>query len=1091
LFGWLAVIVSTAMAGRPAGVLALLVAGGLAARVLAFIDSGLEPAWFGAFVAGSALAIWQIGTWRRSWHRREDELRRLRSSEELLAAAFRHSPAVTSIKRESDGRFVEVNEAFTRALGLTREEAIGHTPEELSLPSAPCGEDRFRDRPVEGVAIEHPDPAGNLHHVVFSAERVAAGSDSYLIAIVDDRTEEMKAVKALQESEERFRQLAETAEEGILIANAADEIVFANAKLAGMLGYTTTEMTGRNWFELVPESHPSLEARWKEHHRGLSGQAEFWLQRRDGSRIYVNLSGSPRRDENGQCAGVVGMFTDLTEHWRAEEAIARLAVIVEFTGDSVIGLTPQGIITDWNGGATQLYGYTAQEAIGQPVWILAPAENEAREMRELGEALLAGNRVLRYKARRRRKDGQIVKVSSTLSSIVQDGRIIGFSAIARDITEAEQMEEALRRSEERFQLAVRASRDVVWDWEIATDGMWWSERFWEQFGYAPADFPAGREGWARILHPDDRWALAQPWDSGTYEYRLRRADGAWIHVRDRAHTIRDAAGTPVRMIGALSDVSEAKEAEEALRASEERYRLLFERNLAGVFCASPEGQILECNDAFWRMLGFNSREEAFEHNLRDLCVDPQEYDIASRTLLQRGQLVSHEMRWRRGDDKGITVLSTATLVPGKHDGPLLVQGTALDVTEIRHLQQALLQSQKMEAIGRLAGGVAHDFNNLLMVISSYSELLLESLTHERHRRHAEQIQKAALRASDLTGQLLAFSRKQATTPRVLNLNSVVRDIEKMLLRLIGEDIRLDTELGDSLACCRVDLTQVQQVILNLVVNARDAMPHGGRLLIETGNVELDETYCASHPEVRPGRYVMLAISDTGVGMDPETQAHLFEPFFTTKEIGKGTGLGLSTVYGIVKQNRGSVSVYSERGRGAAFKIYLPSLETAAENSTEPAATAGFATGSGTVLLVEDEPALREAAAEHLRSLGYEVLDVPDGEHALRVAQDFPQRIDLLLTDVIMPGLGGMELGLRIRRLRPEVRVLYMSGYSDSAVLQDLATKPPGHFLQKPFSFRVLSSTVTELLKQPLAAGGGDEYPAFSPGTPQDPSLGLQ
>jgi PAS domain S-box-containing protein len=240
------------------------------------------------------------------------------------------------------------------------------------------------------------------------------------------------------------------------------------------------------------------------------------------------------------------------------------------------------------------------------------------------------------------------------------------------------------------------------------------------------------------------------------------------------------------------------------------------------------------------MLGFSSREEAFEHNLRDLCVEPQEHDADYRTLRQRGQLASHETRLRRCDGKIITVLSTATLVPGKQDGPPLVQGTSLDVTEIRHLQQAFLQAQKMEAVGRLAGGVAHDFNNLLMVISSYSELLLESLTQERQRRHAEQIQKAALRATDLTGQLLAFSRKQTTAPRVLNLNSVVRDIEKMLLRLIGEDICLETALDEALAPCRVDVTQVQQIILNLVVNARDAMPGGGRLLIETANVELDE-----------------------------------------------------------------------------------------------------------------------------------------------------------------------------------------------------------------------------------------------------------
>jgi PAS domain S-box-containing protein len=469
------------------------------------------------------------------------------------------------------------------------------------------------------------------------------------------------------------------------------------------------------------------------------------------------------------------------------------------------------------------------------------------------------------------------------------------------------------------------------------------------------------------------------------------------------------------------------------------------------------------------MLGFSSREEAFNTNLRSLCVDPTDHDAMHRALDQRGQLANQEMRLRRRDGREITILATATLVPGKQDGPPIVQITSLDVTEIRHLQEALLQSQKMEAIGRLAGGVAHDFNNLLMVISSYAELLLESLSQPGQRRHAEQIQKAALRAGDLTGRLLAFSRKQPAAPQILDLNTIVRDIEKMLPRLIGEDIRLQTKLEESLAHCRLDATQVQQVIMNLVVNARDAMPHGGRLWIETANVVLDADYCARHPEVAPGHYVMLAVGDTGVGMDQQIQARLFEPFFTTKEIGKGTGLGLSTVYGIVKQNGGSISVYSELGHGAIFRIYLPSLEAGPPQPGAAAAQAAeIAAGSGTILLVEDETALREAAGEHLRSLGYDVLDVADGEEALRVLRDFPNRVDLLLTDVIMPGLGGPELGRQVRALSPEIRIVYMSGYAETAALQDAAAQLPGHFLQKPFSFRKLSAIVAELLKQPSA-----------------------
>jgi nitrogen-specific signal transduction histidine kinase/DNA-binding response OmpR family regulator len=392
-----------------------------------------------------------------------------------------------------------------------------------------------------------------------------------------------------------------------------------------------------------------------------------------------------------------------------------------------------------------------------------------------------------------------------------------------------------------------------------------------------------------------------------------------------------------------------------------------------------------------------------------------------------------------------------------------------DVTERRALEQQLRQAQKMEAIGRLAGGIAHDFNNLLMVISGYSEFLLERIGPDPAlRAPAQEIANAAERATTLTRQLLAFSRKQMLAPKVLDLNGIVTENLKMLTRLIGEDIDLVMVPGAELGAVKADPGQIEQVIMNLAVNARDAMPHGGKLTIETANVTLDENYARFHAPVRPGEYVMLAISDTGLGMDTETQSHIFEPFFTTKGP-RGTGLGLSTVYGIVKQSEGYIWVYSEHGKGTSFKVYLPRVSATGEMvAVQPAVTA-LRPGQGdeTIMVVEDEPNLRRLARQALESQGYSVLDAADGASAIQVSNSHQGPIHLLLTDVIMPGMNGRELALRISSLRPETRVLYMSGYTENAIGHNGTLDEGITLLQKPFTLPALKAKVREVLDTPL------------------------
>ena len=391
-------------------------------------------------------------------------------------------------------------------------------------------------------------------------------------------------------------------------------------------------------------------------------------------------------------------------------------------------------------------------------------------------------------------------------------------------------------------------------------------------------------------------------------------------------------------------------------------------------------------------------------------------------------------------------------------------GVIYDISERRQLEGQLRQAQKMEAVGGLAGGVAHDFNNLLMVIKGNSEVMLEYLgPTERLRKNADQINKATDKASSLTRQLLAFSRMQVLQPKLLDLNAVVVEMGKMLRRLISEDIELNIVSGASLGAVKADQGQIEQVIMNLAINARDAMPQGGTLTIETANVFLDEGYARRHAGIQPGKYVMIAVSDTGVGMDAETQAHCFEPFFTTKELGKGTGLGLATVYGVIKQSGGWIWVYSEPGRGTTFKTYLPQVEEVVGSTERSNAVSAPLHGSETILLVEDQEGIRELATEFLKGRGYTVLEAQDGSEALQVAEQHVGEIDLLIPDVVMPRMGGPELVDRLAASRPRMKVTYMSGYAQYAGDSHKLAKRDEVSLQKPFALDTLARKVREVL----------------------------
>ncbi len=994
------------------------------------------------------------------------------------------------------GNFTFVNNVTSSHLGYTKEELIGmnyrqYTSDENARKIKKIYTEVYKTgEPIDLTDHELVGKDGTTatYELSVSLIRNAEGNPIGFRQTSRDITQRKKSEDALRHSEEKYRNILERIEEGYYEEDLAGNFTFFNDSMCRIYGYPSEELLGLNYKRYTDkETAKKLFQIFNEIYRTgnpCSGY-DYELIRKDGTKRFIEASASLIKDSARKPVGFRGIVRDVTERKKAEDALRqseeRYRTILETMQEAYYELDLPGHFTFVNNALCRHLGYTKKELIGTKSNRYQDETNAKQTYQAFNEIYRTGEPVKALESEYIRKDG--TKGTYEMSaSLIRDaqGKPIGFRGVSRDVTERKQAEQALRRSEQRYRNILESIQDGYFENDLAGDITFINDIACKHLGYSREELIGLNyrkytdEENARKLYQNYNAVYRTGQPIKPFEVEYIKKDGTRLVDEISVSLMKDLEGKTIGFRGTSRDVTERKEAEEALRKSEERYRTIIENLQDGYFENDLAGNFIFVNDVICKNLGY-TREELIGMNYRQYTEEEgrknllQHYGELYRT---EQPIKPFEAAYIRKDGGKLLAEISVSLIRDSEGKPIGFRGISHDITERKQaeeeklsLQEQLRQSQKMEAIGQLAGGVAHDFNNLLTVIKGYSQLSLLDLKEDAPLRgNIQEIEKATQRATDLTRQLLAFSRRQILDLKVLDLNTLLNDLEKMLRRIIGEDIELVTLLSEDLGKVKVDPSQIEQVIFNLAVNARDAMPAGGRLAIETANVELDEEYAHAHVSVTPGRYVRLSVSDTGVGMTQEVKEKVFEPFFTTKEKGKGTGLGLSMVYGIVKQSGGNIWLYSEPGRGTTLRIYFPRTEEEADALHRREDTEFFPRGSETVLLVEDDTLVRDLANRLLEQQGYRVLAAANGQEALHVAKEhLGETIHLLLADIVMPQMGGKELADWLKISRPNIKVLFTSGYADNAIVHHGVLDPGTHFLQKPFSLKTLSNKVREVL----------------------------
>jgi two-component system cell cycle sensor histidine kinase/response regulator CckA len=882
-----------------------------------------------------------------------------------------------------------------------------------------------------------------------------------------DITERKQAEEALRLTQ----QAVDRARDAIHWVGADGKLLYVNEATCQSLGYTREELLSMTVFDIDPLFSKEM---WPEHWQKERGRGNYILETihkaKDG-RIFPVEIAVDRVNYGGQeynCA----YARDITERKRTEEILReseeRYRQLFELESDAIFLIDNEaGRILEANSAASDLYGYSREELLTKKNTDLSAEPEDTQQVTQTTTTI--PDRVVTVPLRfHRKKDGTVFPVEITGRFFIRQGRPVHIAAI-RDITERKQAEEALQM----FRYSIDQASVAVFWMNREAGFSYVNDQACHSLGYTREELLRLRLWDIDPFYPKERWA------SNWEQYQENRQGGE--ESLETCHRRKDGVVFPVEVsskhlwfgdtelhVAFVRDITERKEAEEQLL-----YQANLLQNVSDAIVATDLNfDITSWNQAAEALYGWPARE-VIGQPVHEILQTEHPYARSEQIqgrLLERG-IWRGEVIQKHRNGAAINILASVSLVKDSTGNPVGAVAALRDITERKQAEQAqakleeqLRQAQKMESIGRLAGGVAHDFNNLLTVIQGYCGLIQAQIPSESPLlEDLKQIQRAAERATALTRHLLAFSRKQILAPTTLDLNSLVTNLRKMLERLIGEDITLSTVLQPDLWTIIADPGQIEQVIMNLAVNARDAMPTGGMLTIETSNVQLDENYLRTQLEAPSGPCVMLVITDTGCGMDEATRAQIFEPFFTTKELDKGTGLGLATAYGIIKQSGGDITVYSEPGRGATFRIYLPASEITSSSLAISQVNPVTRGGNETILLVEDEETVRKLARTALQGKGYTILEAGRGGEALSLFEQHQGLIDLLVTDVVMPQMSGRELAEQLKALQPQLKVLFMSGYTDDAIVRHGLLAAEVEYLSKPFSLNVLASKVRELL----------------------------
>jgi two-component system cell cycle sensor histidine kinase/response regulator CckA len=997
-------------------------------------------------------------------------------SEERYRLLFESNPQPMWVFHLATLQFLAVNEAAIDQYEFSRSEFLSMTLRDIrppeDIPALESSIWKYPSYPEKSQIWRHRTKYGRIIYVEITSRNIEFEGRAASLALAADITNRLKAEDALKRSEAEYRSIVQGAPYGIYRVNNEGQVLMANPALVTMLGCgSEAEVLQLNTIDR-PYWDPA-ELRAAVSTGQLLRHHEAKWKRKDGKPITVRLAGRELSGGVGVSSEYEVFVEDITERKRAEHLLRESEENYRTLFDSMDeGFCTIEVLFDENNRPVDYRFLDVNPAFEKQTGI---KNARGRRMREIapkheehwfatyGKIALTGE-----PARFENIASQLHRCYDVHAFRVGEPRERKVAIFFSDITERKRTDQALRDSEARLNEAQHSAH--IGSWQYQPDGTFiLSDEMYELYKL-PRDAPPRYETLLSAVHSEDQVRDAEAFRKSLqagaqdfqHESRVVWPDGQIRNMFSLGKVRRDHEGRVIEVVVTTQDVTERKEAEDALRKSEERFSKAFRNSpLAITISTEADGRYVDVNDAFLELLGYK-REDIIGRTAAELRFwsEPSDRIEMLRQLKELEKVAKHHTRYRttKGEIREAEVWAESIEL----DGQPCVLAITRDVTEIRQLEAQFRQAQKMEAVGQLAGGVAHDFNNLLMIIASYARLIPENIDNRNKiERYAMQIDEAVSRAAAVTQQLLAFSRKQVLQPAVLNLNTLVLGLGKMLPRLLGEDVVMS--LAPEATCnVRADATQLEQVIMNLAVNARDAMPSGGKLIIETSDIYLDGRYHTHQGTTIPaGDYVMLAVSDTGTGMDLETQSHIFEPFFTTKG-NTGTGLGLATVYGIVKQSGGFIWLYSELGKGTTFKVYLPKVEGAEDRAIRGITSEPDPRGTETILLAEDEAALRTVIDIYLESLGYTVLTSGNGQEALEKLRSNSQSIDLLITDVIMPGIGGPQLAKIAQEMRPGVPVIYISGYPDRALDRSTLGESAA-FLQKPFSLGPLAMKIREIL----------------------------